>query len=60
MASLNDRIKSLERTIAAAVRKRPMKFYRLPAVGEAERAAVQAEIDAHKKAGRDCITYEIV
>lgn len=61
MATIESRITLLEQRLsAAAIRNRPMKFYRLPAVGDTRREAVQAEIDARTKAAREYLVYEIV
>lgn len=60
MATINQRITLLERTIAKALRSRPVPYLRLPAAGDPRRAAVQDEIATRKKAGQNCIVYEIV
>lgn len=59
MATIESRLLALECTIAAAQR-RPMPIAILPPIGDSRRAAVEAEIDAHAKADRVCIVYEIV
>lgn len=58
--TLQNRIETLEKNIAAAVQKRPMPFGILPPAGDPRRAAVQAEIAERTKAGQRFITYEIV
>ncbi len=60
MVSLTARIKLLERTIAAAVRMRPMPFVILRPDGDPCRAAAQADIAARAKAGQRTLIYEIV
>lgn len=60
MATIESRLLVLERTIAAAIRTRPLPFYLLPREGDPRRAGIQAKIDAHAKAGQRFITYEIV
>lgn len=62
MATLNDRLATLERNEAAAVQARPVPFFILPAEGDPDRAAIQDAIAARActKAGQDCIVYEVV
>jgi hypothetical protein len=60
MTTIRDRIALLERTIAAAMQKRPMPFYVLPAEDDTHRADIQAKIAERTKAGQPFFTYEIV
>lgn len=60
MTTIKARIKLLERTIAAAVRMRPMPFVILRPDGDPSRAAALADIAERTKAGQRFITYKII
>lgn len=60
MATLDSRLLVLEQSLAKAVQRRPVPFFRLPAVGDPHRADVLADIAKRVLAGRACIIYEIV